>query len=82
MALTPAAYAQNAGQNAENKCAGDIARLCPNVQPGEGRVAECLKAQKSQVSFRCKRALMKAKEAKEAQAAAAAQAAPSPAPPH
>jgi hypothetical protein len=57
-------------------CEADIARLCPNVPPGGGQVMQCLKAQRTQVSFHCKRALFQAKQAKNAADAAAAQQGP------
>ena len=57
------AYAQDpAAQQIEKACADDVVKLCPNVQPGQGRVAECLKAHKAQVSLGCKITLYKAKQ--------------------
>jgi D-serine deaminase-like pyridoxal phosphate-dependent protein len=50
-------------------CKGDVARLCPGVQPGGGKIKECLMAQRAQVSFGCKKALYQAKKAKDAQGA-------------
>jgi hypothetical protein len=34
-------------------CEGDVSRLCKDVQPGEGRVAACLKARESELSQSC-----------------------------
>ncbi len=34
-------------------CEGDVARLCKDVAPGEGRVAACLKARESELSQGC-----------------------------
>jgi hypothetical protein len=44
-------------------CKADIARLCPGVQPGGGRIIGCLKAHKEEMSIGCGKALqaMKAK---------------------
>jgi hypothetical protein len=38
----------------DNPCAGDIARFCGNIQPGEGRIADCLKQNEAQLSPGCK----------------------------
>lgn len=35
-------------------CADDVARLCKDVQPGQGRVAKCLKERKEELSLACK----------------------------
>jgi hypothetical protein len=37
-------------------CEGDVYRLCKDVEPGEGRVAECLRSQESQLSQGCQAA--------------------------
>jgi Cysteine rich repeat len=34
-------------------CAGDIQKLCGSTQPGEGRIAACLAANRSSVSAVC-----------------------------
>ncbi len=54
-----------------NPCAADIARFCSNIQPGKGRIANCLKQNEAQLSPGCKvMDLAKAGEAlKEAQEA-------------
>ena len=57
-------------QEVEMACKGDVAKLCPGVQPGGGKILECLKANRAQVSFGCTKALYQAKKAKEAQQAA------------
>lgn len=45
-------------------CSGDVQRLCPGVPPGEGRIKNCLTANKDQMTVGCAKALMKAKQAK------------------
>jgi Cysteine rich repeat len=44
-------------------CKADVARLCPGMEPGGGRIIGCLKAHKMEVSVGCAKALkaMKAK---------------------
>jgi Golgi apparatus protein 1 len=37
-------------------CEGDVAKLCKDVQPGEGRVATCLKDNESHLSSGCQSA--------------------------
>lgn len=37
-------------------CEGDVYRLCKEVEPGEGRVAECLKNNESHLSQSCQKA--------------------------
>jgi hypothetical protein len=38
-------------------CRPDIERLCPNVQPGGGRIKGCLMAHKNEISVGCAKAL-------------------------
>ncbi|MBT8443981.1 MAG: hypothetical protein HKN81_01350 [Gammaproteobacteria bacterium] len=38
-------------------CRDDIVKLCPETQPGDGRVLECLDEKQDQVSQRCKDAV-------------------------
>jgi hypothetical protein len=60
----PSAFAQQA--EAMRYCREDVARLCPGVQMGGGRIIACLKANKMGVSVGCAKALqaMKAKMGK------------------
>ena len=44
-------------------CAGDIAKFCGKVEPGEGRIAGCLKQNEAQLSLGCKAHLVQVKEA-------------------
>lgn len=43
-------------------CKADIERLCPNVEPGSGRIKECLMAQKEEMTVGCAQALEKLKK--------------------
>jgi hypothetical protein len=38
-------------------CKADVARLCPGVQMGGGRIIACLKEHKMEVSFGCAKAI-------------------------
>ena len=38
-------------------CKKDVETLCPGVQPGEGRIAACMKDQRRKLSDGCKAAL-------------------------
>ena len=46
-------------------CKADVERLCPNVEPGGGRIIACLKANKEQMTVGCAQALMKLKSMKQ-----------------
>jgi hypothetical protein len=61
MSAAPSALAQQA--EAMRYCKADVARLCPGVQMGGGRIIACLKANKMGISVGCAKALqaMKAK---------------------
>jgi hypothetical protein len=43
-------------------CAADVQKLCPGVQPGGGRIMQCLSEHKSEVSEICKQAVQKARQ--------------------
>lgn len=43
-------------------CAADVQKLCPGVQPGSGRIMQCLSEHKSEASETCKQALLKARQ--------------------
>jgi len=45
-------------------CKADIERLCPNVEPGGGRIKACLMANKEQMTVGCAQALEKLKQMK------------------
>jgi hypothetical protein len=59
-----------ANAQAKNPCAEDVAKFCKDVQPGGGRLANCLKAHESELSPTCKdshdQVKARAKEAHEA----------------
>ena len=43
-------------------CKADIERLCSNVEPGGGKIKECLMAQKERMTVGCAQALQKLKK--------------------
>jgi hypothetical protein len=47
----------NALTYAANECREDIKSYCSSVQPGEGRILDCLDKKKEVVSDRCKQAM-------------------------
>jgi Cysteine rich repeat len=49
-------------REAVNACRGDIDKLCAKTQPGEGRIAACLAANKTSVSKGCVEAVQKLQE--------------------
>ena len=55
-ALFVAGAAEHAGaqQQREGPCAGDAKKFCGDVQPGQGRVAKCMKAHEAQLSPACR----------------------------
>jgi hypothetical protein len=40
-----------------NECRGDLEKYCANIQPGQGRLAACLKKNDAKLSGRCNQAL-------------------------
>jgi hypothetical protein len=42
-------------------CKADIERLCAGIEPGGGRLLQCLKGHKEEMSVGCAQALMKLK---------------------
>jgi len=59
----PAAAASGALVEA---CKQDVQTLCPGVQPGEGRIAACLKGKRSKLSDGCKAAIKAQRKGKAA----------------
>ncbi|WP_246155543.1 cysteine rich repeat-containing protein [Rhabdaerophilum calidifontis] len=39
-------------------CRGDVARFCPDVRPGGGRIAACLRANAAELSQGCRAAAL------------------------
>jgi Cysteine rich repeat len=63
---TPApapAPSQQAIKDVRAACEADAKKLCAGVQPGGGRILQCLGQHKTEVSDACKQAVMKAKQA-------------------
>jgi hypothetical protein len=46
-----------AAQPAQQACAADIKTYCPGVPQGEGRIAQCLRSHKDQLSPGCQRGM-------------------------
>lgn len=46
----------------EKYCRADIERLCPGEKPGGGRIKECLKTHKEEMSVGCAKALQELKK--------------------
>jgi hypothetical protein len=49
-------------REAVNSCQGDIVKFCAKTQPGQGRLAACLAANKESVSKNCVEAIQKLQE--------------------
>ena len=43
-------------------CETDVPKVCPGIQPGGGRIIQCLVQHQNEVSEACKQALAKAKQ--------------------
>ncbi|MEA3277572.1 MAG: cysteine rich repeat-containing protein [Pseudomonadota bacterium] len=46
----------------EKYCRADVERLCAGVEPGGGRIKECLKKHKEEMSVGCAQALQELKK--------------------
>jgi hypothetical protein len=64
LALILAAGAAQAQPRRLAACQNDIQTLCAGVQPGGGRIAQCLKGHPDQVSQGCKTAIAEARAAR------------------
>jgi len=53
-------------QAAQHPCLDDAKKLCPGVEPGQGRVAACLKEHKAQLSQACKSRIAEFREGAQA----------------
>lgn len=70
LAAGMAAHAADAPAGAVvEACKADIEKLCPGVQPGEGRIAQCLRGKHRQLSDGCKTALKEQRKKQKAGAA-------------
>jgi len=49
-------------ENRDGPCMADVAKLCKDVEKGEGRVAKCLKEHEDELSSACKNNMGKMKE--------------------
>jgi hypothetical protein len=54
-------------------CQAGVAKLCPGIPPGGGRIMGCLKQNEAQVSTSCKEAIAKGRARKAAGAAASSE---------
>lgn len=45
-------------------CGTDIQRLCPGIQPGGGRLMQCMRGHQSELSSGCQAALASARSAR------------------
>jgi hypothetical protein len=61
-----AADAPKADGAVAEACKADVEKLCPGIQPGEGRVVACLKEHKKDVSKGCKSEIVKQRKAQKA----------------
>lgn len=52
--LSVLALAAPAGAEGTGPCKADKERLCKDVEPGEGRILECVKAHEAELSEKCK----------------------------
>jgi len=63
---TAASAAANA-PTVREACKADVAALCQGVQPGGGRIRECIRANKDKLSQACKAAIAARRAARAAQ---------------
>ncbi len=75
-----ASFAQEGGGGMRQACGAEMAKLCPDVQPGPAR-RQCIAAHRDQFSDTCKSAMAAARARREAAKAAAAAAPPASTPP-
>ena len=61
---TMAADAPPAGSGGHGACKADVEKLCPGVQPGEGRLKACMKEHAKELSPECKKDLASARKAR------------------
>jgi hypothetical protein len=52
-------------EDLKSYCMSDIERLCKGIEPGGGRIVQCLKGHKKEMSVGCAQALQKLKAKKQ-----------------
>jgi hypothetical protein len=63
--LTVPAFAADTPRGAVREaCKADVASLCSGLQPGGGRIRECLKANREKLSDGCRAAIAAARQAR------------------
>jgi hypothetical protein len=55
-----------AGKAVRQACMADIKSLCDGIQPGGGRIQQCIRGKREQLSAGCKSAMMEARQQKQA----------------
>ncbi len=55
-----------AGEGFHGACKGDVEKFCKDVKVGEGRMRQCLREHRSELSDQCKERIHEAKERREA----------------
>ena len=63
--LVAPATAQAGLEDIRTYCMSDIKRLCKGIEPGGGRLIQCLKTHKKEMSVGCAQALQKLKAKKQ-----------------
>ncbi|MGH6800609.1 MAG: cysteine rich repeat-containing protein [Methylocella sp.] len=58
------ANAQAGLEDIRTYCVSDIKRLCQGIEPGGGRIIQCLKSHKKEMTVGCAQALQKVKAKK------------------
>ncbi|MGH6836508.1 MAG: cysteine rich repeat-containing protein [Methylocella sp.] len=59
------AKAQAGLEDMRTYCKSDLQRLCAGIEPGGGRLIQCLKGHKKEISVGCAQALQKLKAKKQ-----------------
>jgi Golgi apparatus protein 1 len=59
LVATGGAWAADEPGGGHGACRADVEKLCKGVEPGQGRIAECMKQHEAQVSGECKAQMQK-----------------------
>ena len=62
LALAQSPQPNPAMQKLREACAADVQKLCPGVEPGGGRIAQCIQSKVDQLSDGCKKAILDVQE--------------------